>query len=226
MDKIPFTVYDFFAYLSSGSIWLATTDYIFSLGLMTRERIAPAMAILLVVLAYVCGHIVAHFSSFILEQWIVGRVLKRPINILLGGEPRWKVLKLFFPHYFRGLPEGIQERVRTQAQTRGIVGNGEGLFLHAYSIVAKNGAIQARLDEFRNQYGFARNMSLAFLSSSLVILVSYFASGHLGSSRWIWISAAAGLALFYRYLKFFRQYSYELLIRYSELQPPGEGQTT
>jgi hypothetical protein len=32
MDKIPFSVYDFFAYLSSGAVLVATVDYVWGLG--------------------------------------------------------------------------------------------------------------------------------------------------------------------------------------------------
>jgi hypothetical protein len=55
----------------------------------------------LVVCAYVCGHIVAHFSSFILEHLVVGRFLKRPNAVLLGERPRLAVLRWVFPNYFR-----------------------------------------------------------------------------------------------------------------------------
>ncbi|MGB2635923.1 MAG: hypothetical protein WAM58_18485 [Candidatus Acidiferrum sp.] len=78
MDKVPFSVYDFFAYLSSGSILLATFDYIFGFGLLSQAKIAPLFAVLLVVLPYVCGHIAAHFSSFLYEHLTVARFLKRP----------------------------------------------------------------------------------------------------------------------------------------------------
>jgi hypothetical protein len=33
MDKIPFSVYDFFAYLSSGAVLMVAIDYVWNLGL-------------------------------------------------------------------------------------------------------------------------------------------------------------------------------------------------
>jgi hypothetical protein len=221
MDKIPFSVYDFFAYLSSGTVWLVTLDYILGMGLLEREKISPVLGVVLVVFAYVCGHIVAHFSSFILEHLIVGRFLKRPNAVLLGEHPRWVVLKWIFPNYFRALPRQTQERVREQAEARGAKATGEGLFLHAYPIVSNNPSVQARLDDFRNQYGFARNMSLAFLSSCCAILVAHRFGSQPLRYRWALLTGMVGVALFYRYLKFFRQYSYELFLRYAELPRPG-----
>jgi hypothetical protein len=221
MDKIPFSVYDFFAYLSSGTVWLVTLDYILGMGLLAREKVSPVLGVVLVVFAYVCGHIVAHFSSFILEHLIVGRFLKRPNAVLLGEHPRWVVLKWIFPNYFRALPRQTQERVREQAEARSAKATGEGLFLHAYPIVSSSPSVQARLDDFRNQYGFARNMSLAFLTSCCAILVAHRFANQPLRYRWALLAGLVGVALFYRYLKFFRQYSYELFLRYAELPRPG-----
>jgi hypothetical protein len=217
MDRIPFTGYDFFAYLSSGAVWVLTVDYILGMGLLDREKISSVLAIALIIFAYVSGQIVAHFSSFILEQIVVARLFKRPSEILMGEHSRWRVLRWTFPNYFRPLPKQTQERVRKQAEARGVHSTGEALFLHAYPIVSSNGSLQARLDDFRNQYGFARNMSFAFLTAALAIFVAHHFQYHPVRFRWALLSALGGIALFYRYLKFFRQYSYELFIRYAEL---------
>jgi hypothetical protein len=220
LDKIPFTVYDFFAYLSSGAVWVLTADYVLGLGLLYQKEITVVMGVALIVFAYVSGHIVAHFSSFALEQLLVGRVLKRPASILMGDNSGWGLFCLIFPNYFRPLPEQTQERVRKQAESRHAKATGEALFLHAYPVVTSNSTIQARLDDFRNQYGFARNMSFAFLISALAIFVAHQLGYHPVRQRWAVLGALAAIALFYRYLKFFRQYSYELLLRYAELPRP------
>jgi hypothetical protein len=217
MEKIPFTVYDFFAYLSSGAVWVLTADYVLGFGLLDRDKITPVLAVMLIIFAYVCGHIVAHFSSFILEQTVVARLLRRPNSILMGEHARSRLLRWAFPGYFRALPQPTQRRVVAQAEARGAQTTGEALFLHAYPIVTANGALQARLDDFRNQYGFARNMSFAFLTSAVAILAAHHLGYHPVRYRWVLLSGLAGVALFYRYLKFFRQFSYELFLRYAEL---------
>jgi hypothetical protein len=219
MEKIPFTIYDFFAYLSSGGVWVLTADYVLAFGLLDREKITPMLAVLLIIFAYVCGHIVAHFSSLILEQTVVARLLRRPNSVLMGEHARSRFFKWVFPGYFRALPQPTQRRVVAQAEARGAQTTGEALFLHAYPIVTANGALQARLDDFRNQYGFARNMSFAFLTSMVAILVAHHLGYHPVGFRWALLSGLAGIALFYRYLKFFRQFSYELFLRYAELPP-------
>jgi len=61
---------------------LLTADYVLGFGLLDRDKITPVLAVALTIFAYVCGHIVAHFSSFILEQTAVARLLQRPNAIL------------------------------------------------------------------------------------------------------------------------------------------------
>jgi hypothetical protein len=217
MEKIPFTVYDFFAYLSSGAVWVLTTDYVLGYGLLERDKITPVLAVGLIIFAYVCGHIVAHFSSFFLEHTLVARLLRRPNAILMGEVARSPLLRWAFPGYFRSLPEPTQRRVVDQAESRGVQATGEALFLHAYPIVTANGVLQARLDDFRNQYGFARNMSFAFLTSAIAILAAHQLGYHPVRYRWALLSGLAGIAMLYRYLKFLHQFSYELFLRYAEL---------
>lgn len=219
MGAIPFTVYDFFAYLSSGSVLVLTADYIFETGLLARSSINSALGASLVIAAYICGQIVAQCSAFAFEQVLIGRILGRPATVLLAAQSGPKALTVLFPNYFRALPKLTQERVRQQATSRDFNSAGESLFLHAYAVVTHDQRMQERLDSFRNQYGFARNVSFAFLLAAISILTAH----HLGQAvhlRWVAIAAVASICLFYRYLKFFRQFSYELLLRYAELNIP------
>lgn len=218
MDKIPFSVYDFFAYLSSGAVVLTTVDYVWGLGILERKEVGPVLSIALVILAYVTGHIVAQFSSFLFEHTIVKRVLQRPLALLLGAKPRWVVFAWVFPNFHRALPENTMRRIREQAAARNCSSEGEGLFLHAYSLVTASERAQARLDDFRNQYGFARNMSFAFLVSAIAIGATHLYGTHPVRLRWFLLTAFASVSLFYRYLKFFHQFSYELFLRYAELK--------
>lgn len=184
MDKIPFSVYDFFAYLSSGTVLVVTADYIWGLNLLTSRDFSPVLGVVLVVLAYV-----------------------------------------LFPQYHRALQETTQHRVKQQAVLRDCPATGEGLFLHAYATATREERIQGRLDDFRNQYGFARNMSFAFFTSALAIALTYRFGHHPVRLRWALLALFGGVTLFYRYLKFFRQFSYELFLRYAELPCPDTKST-
>ena len=219
MNSIPFGVYDFFAYLSSGTVLVLTADYVFSTGLLSRDRISSVLAVSLLIVAYICGHVVAQCSAFAFERVVVERILGRPVCVLLGGAPRGRLLKRIFPNYFRMLPERTQRRVLQRADDRNFDGTGEALFLHAYAIVTTDGRLQDRLDSFRNQYGFARNVSFALLVAAISIFMTQLL-GHPANVRWAVMAAVASGCLFYRYLKFYRQFSYELLVRYAELTAP------
>jgi hypothetical protein len=217
MDKVPFSVYDFFAYLSSGALLMMTADLIFHGGLLQSEKIGSVLAAALLILAYVLGHVVAHFSSWLLEYGIAKRLLKSPSESLMGTPPRWKILKWLFRAYHRELSPSTQERIRDQMRVRGCAAHGEGLFQHAYPLVTAVDRYQARLDEFRNQYGFARNISFAFGVAAIALVWAHWFGPYPVKLRWAVVAVVGGLSMFYRYLKFFWQYSYELLLRYSEL---------
>jgi hypothetical protein len=220
VDKIPFSAYDFFAHLSPGTVVLATVDYAWGLGILERKEIGTLFCIALVILAYVTGHILSQFASLLFEFALVKCILKRPLLLLLGAKPRWTGFAWIFQDFHTAFPESTRLRIREQAVARGCNSEGEGLFLHAYAIMTANERTQARLDIFLNQYGFARNMSFAFLVSAVAIVAEHIYSTHPVRLRWSLLATFAAISLFYRYLKYFRQYSYELFLRYAEL-PPG-----
>jgi hypothetical protein len=60
-------------------------------------------------------------------------------------------------------------------------------------------------------------MSFSCLASAVAICVAYWWGPHPVRLRWAMLAVVAGVTLFYRYLKFFRQYSYELFLRYAGL---------
>jgi hypothetical protein len=225
MDKIPFSVYDFFAYLSSGAVLVTTADYVWGLGLLSRRDTGAPLAVALLIISYVVGQTVAQFSSLFFEQIVVHRILKRPSSLLMGAKPTLKAFKWLFPNYHRPLTASTQENVRKQAATRHCSTEDEGLFQHAYSVVTADERAQARLDDFRNQYGFARNMAFAFLVAGGAIIVAHRLGHQPVRLRWAALALVAAVTMFYRYLKFFRQFSYELFLRYAALPMPDRGKT-
>src|SRR5262249_54722361 len=95
----------------------------------------------------------------------------------------------------------------------GIEEVGEALFLHVrYSpIVTTNDKIINRLSTFLNQYGFHRNLSFASLLVAVGLIVKIKTSTvDPELVTYARVAIIGSVLLFYRYLKFFRQYSYEL----------------
>jgi len=75
-----------------------------------------------------------------------------------------------------------------------------------------------RLDSFINKYGFARNLAFTSLLVGAALLVKSSMRSNPDLVRYGWTALVVGVLLFYRYLKFFRQYSYELFNTYSGMQ--------
>ena len=71
--SIPFSVYDFFAYLSSGAVIVTTADYVLNLGILTQKEVGPVLGAALIILAYVTGQIVAQFSKALLGHSLAMR---------------------------------------------------------------------------------------------------------------------------------------------------------
>ena len=116
MDKTPFSVYDFFAYLASGAMIVVSVDYLFGEQLVLRPTLSPQVYLLLVIASYIVGQVVSHLSAVVLEQWLVKRLLGGSTGMLLAGEHGRSPWAKLFPQYFlvrrlrRGAGDGPAKR--------------------------------------------------------------------------------------------------------------------
>lgn len=213
--KIPFNVYDFFAYLASGLVVGVAADAVLGERWSLASEVSPAALGLLIVAAYVLGHVVAQLSALVLEAGMVRLVLGPPSeNLMAEKSPR--ILGLCFPGYFKPLPKSTRDRLIRRAADAELPSSGEPLFLHAFAIVSKDAAQRERLDAFRNLYGFARNMSVACFLVAGILMWGDEAASTAGPGWLPWVVLGAAIILLYRYLKFFRLYTYHLLVVFSE----------
>ncbi len=228
MDRIPFSVYDFFGYLAPGFLLLAAIDFLWLEGVLLHSDPGVILGLFLVTVAYIVGHILAGPSAWLLERIIVGKMLAMP-NIHLfndGSEASdeseasdaskawWSKL---FSHYFTPLPKVTQAKIKKKAKVEGITDTGEALFLHAFAKVKADAETMARLNIFLYLYGFSRNISFTLLLVSLLIAVGSLMSGTWDMIPWASGALVGSVAMFYRYLKFFREYSHEVFITYAAL---------
>lgn len=222
MDKIPFSVYDLFGYLTSGFLVMAAIDYAFHGGWLLRPDIELVYGVLWVVVAYITGHILANVSGYLLESKIVRRVLRSPEETLFSdNRPKWSRI---FPGFYTSLPLETRTRVLQKAEGKaGIRQPGRGLYYHCFAIVKRNEACMTRLNTFLNLYGFCRNVCLSLVVVTILLLIgrafdsqnsSVLSRGGLCPL----ISFAASIGMFYRYLKFFRHYTVEVFVTYAELE--------
>lgn len=224
--KIPLSVYDTFGYLASGFLILAATEYAFDGNWLIEREWKPGSTVLFITIAYVIGHILANIASYVLEHQFVRKFLKSPEELLFAAESdsrTWR--EFFFPVFYKPLPMETKSRILEAAKKKGFDKPGRGLFLHAFAVVKKDKATLERLNTFLNLYGFCRNMCMALLVAVLLLIVG--AINHSVTSSWASadtrklllaaVSLSASVGMLYRYVKFFRHYTVEVLITYPEM---------
>jgi len=215
-QKVPFTSYDFWAYLSAGFIVLAAIDYVAGTHLLYRDSWTVVQGTMAMVSAYTVGQMVASMASFLYEKVLVVKLLGAPRMVLFGRARAWKPVRWLIPSYFEALPEVTQKAILERAAPFGIKGPGEGLFWCAFAYARAMPAVMSRLSDFLNLYGFARNVSLAALIDATVLYWHY--RWHNGTDTALHLSQGAlvvGLGMLLRYLKFFRQYAMEVFTSYA-----------
>lgn len=222
MNKLPFTVYDILAYITSGAVVLFALDYSFGRHWFLADPLRPAPALLILLATYITGHVVAQLSSPLWERLFARKVMRPPEALLMGEKPR-PILGWIFSGYCRPLPKTTIERIHVQALSRGFSGPPQALFLHAYALMTQDEAVQRRLDEFRNLYGFARNVALALPIAAILLTCGTAFDRHQLPSFVIPLLYGLSVVMLYRFLKFYRQFSYQLLLTYAEAAQPSAG---
>jgi hypothetical protein len=213
IGQIPFSVYDYFGILAPGFVIIAAVDKSFQEGWILRPDLTWPSALLWVGAAFILGHVLANISGWLLEATLLVKALGRSEAILLGQ--RTSRLRRIFPGYFQALPPKTQGGVASRVGFPIQPDTCRAAFLAAQPTVRKSDGVRAKLDLFVAQYGFARNTSLACILAAIVLIGSGIVFGRVDSSLWGIAALGACVGLFYRYLKFYRQYTYEVFINYA-----------
>jgi len=221
MKEFPFDPYDFFGYLAAGIVVLVGLELTIGVPHVQGRDLAAFDLVVIGLLAYVVGQMIATPSQWILEDFVVSCILKRPVeNLLRPKDSRRPLLRwLAFPGYYSSLPESVQKRVISKAVAEGLseASADESLFLHVRfrDYIRQDEALMARLGAFLNKYGFNRNLSFVAFVFAIAVMLSKPFDLSTDVTRYALLSLGAGVLLFYRYIKFFRQYSYELFNAYA-----------
>jgi hypothetical protein len=221
MEKIPFTSYDFWAYLSAGFVLLFAIDQALGTDLLGRDSWTVVQGVVAVTCAYAVGHLIASMSSLLFERLLVGKLLGYPRNVLFGQPLAWKWFRKLMPAYFSPLPDATQKAALENGGKFGVSAPGEALFWPAYAHARSTPMVMNRLDNFLNQYGFCRNAALVALLDAAILYWSYLRPGgppeHL---IWARVSLVIGLGMTLRYLKFFRHYALEVFTAFAYAKEP------
>lgn len=218
MNKLPFDPYDFFGYLASGLLVIVGMDLVAGFPHILSRDFKVVESAILVIGIYVIGQVIATPAKALLEDNLVAKALKRP-NINLFQEKKPRIRGLLFPGFYQPLPEQTRMKLLHKAQEEGVTGTGEDLFLHVrYSqTVLQDQKLMEKLSTFLNKYGFNRNLSFSTLIVGAAMLIKAFLVPDSNPEiiKYSIASLVVAVLLFYRYLKFFRQYSYEMFNFYA-----------
>lgn len=213
MNKLPFDPYDFFGYLASGLLIIVGMDLVLGFPHVLGCDFKLIESGLLIIAIYVTGQIIATPAKALLEDTVVGKVLKRP-NVNLFQEKKPRIRGFLFPGFYQPLPEQTRMKLLRKAREEGVTKTGEDLFLHVrYNpVVLQDQKLMEKLSSFLNKYGFNRNLSFsALIVGAAMLIKAFFVCGSNPEIIKYGISSlVVAVLLFYRYLKFFRQNSYEM----------------
>ncbi|MEC8714753.1 MAG: hypothetical protein VXY04_05975 [Pseudomonadota bacterium] len=219
----PFTDYDFYAYLTSGLILVATFDLAFFGGeLVYQESWTFVQGVFWTIVCYLIGHVVAGLSSLILQQLAFSGLFLSPEAIVLdlkGPRLHERIFRRLFADEYSRLPEHISRIIREKlAQETGneisIQTDRETIFQTAFSVSRYEVSSKERLDVFMNLYGLCRNVSFSFLISSAVFTTSALLARDRFDIILAFITGIMAVGMFGRYLKFYSAYTREILRTY------------
>jgi len=220
VDRHLFSLYDFFSYLSAGTVWLISLDLIFDKRWIFGKHLSIAELIFFLVISYVIGHTNSHLASGLLEKRLVGALGYPSVNLFV---PRKRINKLF-----EGFQEPLPQDFANQVISRykldtGKDKPGESMFLYCFHIVKEQcPKSYTRLETLLSLYGLARNISSCLFPIGIIAVIT----GSINRSQVILI--VLGLVLFVgsyvmllRYLKFYRHYSIEVFSFYLTTKSPN-----
>jgi hypothetical protein len=224
MKELPFDPYDFFGYIASGLVLVTLAQLIFGFPKVFGADLKLFDTAAVVLAVYVAGQLVAGPAKLLFEDLLVHKVLQSPTRNLLRSDDAPLALKIFFPGFYTPLPPLVRAQIASKLspldpQQK----NAEEVFLNIrYNPdVLSNDRLMAKIDMFRDQYGFARNVSFSLLIAAISLGITAHIKGDRKLVHYTVAASIAGILLLYRFLKFYRQYSYELFNSYAQIGEKG-----
>ena len=220
-QKIPFTSYDFWAYLSAGFLLLFAIDSVVGTKLLMRNSWTIVQGVVAISVAYAVGQLIASASATVFEKVLVGKLFGYPRDTLFGKSRASKKVQRLLPGYFMTLPAATQAAVLEKGQKQGVGQSGEALFWVAFSYARQTPAVMSRLETFLNLYGFCRNTALvAFIDAALFYWSYLQSNGPSEHLLWSRLSLIVAIGMTLRYLKFFRLYANEVFTSFAYAKEP------
>lgn len=217
----PFSDYDFYSYLTSGIVLLFAIDYWISGGSWAVDTTWTVQQnVLVLIVAYVMGQIIAIPSSILYDTLLVNSILGHPIEVQLGeGDLNFmqKVYALIIGKDYGRLAESVRRNVMARAakdtklKHDALLTHKQNIFDIAFIAARLREEDKMRIDDFRNQYGFSRNMSL----TSFITAVLMYYSTDVNASALAVLFCCLGFGMLLRFLTFHTTFSAEVMRSYA-----------
>lgn len=212
----PFTTYDFYAYLASGLFFLFSLDLIFTGGVIFSTPTWNFVQIAVVIaISYISGQILAIPSSAIVEHFMFNWIFFKPLVLLTGSrKPRWRewVLGKLIGRYYEPFSLGTREKILAKASEAtgkpeaDLLADPELIFQPAFAAARQSADTCTRIDDFRNQYGFARN--ICFVGVVLLLIGIWYGSL---SNVVLTLLGILIVGMFIRFAKFYAAFCSDVL---------------
>lgn len=217
----PFSDYDFYSYLASGIVLLFAIDYWLSGGDWTVDKDWTIQQnVLILIVAYITGQIIAIPSSILYDTILVNTILGHPIERQLGEADlsfMQKIFAVIIGKDYGRLVESVRKNVMARAtedtklKTEVLLTHKQNIFDIAFIAARLREEDKTRIDDFRNQYGFSRNMSL----TSFITAVLMYYSADVNASALAVLFCCLGVGMLVRFLTFYTTFSAEVLRSYA-----------
>lgn len=220
-DWFPFTDYDFYSYLFSGLILLFGLDIWASGGeYLWHDNWSFVGSLIVIALAYLVGQVISIPSSIILEHLIVRKILRPPALIFLSerqNKAEKFIEKYLIGRHYSPLPRSVVDKVFARAiedtglNRQELEQDIKAVFVSA--IMHSRKSNNPRIDFFRNQYSFSRNISFVITVMTVLFLYKWV----VGECSWTWPATLmlASTFMFIRFLKFYSCCSTEVVSSYA-----------
>ena len=225
-DWFPLASYEFYAFLTAGMVALAAYDRVFMGSALAHEQHWTIVSgVFWTVVAYLVGQIIAMPSAALLEHVVARRILRPPSDIVLGIHPprrreRW-LAALSGAREYQPFPVLNQTRIMGKLATGLNVAStamdGEAAFVAAFPHARGVADTATRLDNFINQYGMCRNVSMAAIIATAMLAYASWQT-HDRMTVTLMIGAAVlAIGLFLRFIKFYAAYTREVFRTYDKV---------
>ncbi len=224
-DWFPFTNYDFYSYLACGLVFLFGLDYWYTGGAyFINNEWTFFRGALVIGLAYISGQIIAIPASMLFEHWLIRSVLRAPAILLLSSEhSKFEkfIEKILIGRHYSPLPKNVISRIFTRAEKETGLSYVElrvdiqEIFAPALVNARKNTEIRGRIDFFRNQYSFSRNVSFSGFLVFFLLLDSVFRTGNTDSFELVFFALLLSFGMLIRFIKFYSCCAAEVLRSYA-----------